>query len=158
MLKRVMMIGMGWLLMSLLVAGMTIPILSDPAEAAKICNRAGGTTDDARKRDDARDALPAPQLKRSDKPVESETPTAVRVLNTGAATAPDKAAAGDERARRALIQNGDVPKISPTPAAAIPAVAPTTAATVTTPVMTPVANVADVAPRPASNLTCLAGC
>jgi hypothetical protein len=95
MLKRVVLMGAGWLLMSLVLAGISIPIVSDPANAARVKLRFGSGAADA--------AHSANTVRRAQKALESESPTAVRMLNTD-----ERQQAAQERANIKLRETGEL--------------------------------------------------
>jgi NADPH-dependent glutamate synthase beta subunit-like oxidoreductase len=98
MLKRVVLMGAGWLLMSLVLAGMTVPLAINPAEAARLKLRFGSTAADA--------VHGASVARRAKKAVESETPNPVRMLNTD-----ERQRAAQERADAKLRETGELKDI-----------------------------------------------
>jgi NhaP-type Na+/H+ or K+/H+ antiporter len=169
MLQRVVLMSAGWLIMSLLLAGMTIPVLTTPAHATKATPRADIAADAKAARQTAGEtptpAQPAqPAVSPSAKPVTSEPPKPVTVINQS-----EDAVRHQQRANRTLVDEGEEAEIRPETAAAMtivkdgatepakteqtaPAVSPSVSAK-------PTPKSVSRGPREYSNgVVCLAGC
>jgi Rieske Fe-S protein len=107
MLKRAALMS-GWLVMSLLTAAMAVPVLTPSAEAAKVKLRAGGSGDKAM----AETPADAAALKVSSKPVVTEPPKPVTVINRT-----EDSARHQERANRTLKAEGEEDETRPETAA-----------------------------------------
>lgn len=157
MLKRVAVMGTGWLVMSLLAAAVVVPLAADPAEAARLKLRPGANGSE---RADSTPAAPA-ELPKVKKPVESEPAQPVRLLNAG----DERARAAAERAERQLIDSGEKQPNAASAPDKVPTAEPAAGkATVAAPVSparrdTPVTTVATAKPKPLANgVICVAGC